>query len=159
MQVLIAGGFRATPPLIQPEDTYILGESRNLIAVKFLTESSAPFYGAFFGAPTLLPHFRDANKKAHSFYTADFCFFFVICVQGCDFRPNLWQPDSGDCCPRCGFLRFTLQERRNFDHMKLTLNSHGDACNTQTVSNMVRHNMPTMIVFCGIALAPFTERR
>lgn len=113
MQVLIAGGFRATPPLIQPEDTYIPGESRNLIAVKFLTESSAPFYGAFFGAPTLLPHFRDANKKAHSFYTADF-FFFVICVQGCDFRPNLWQPDSGGCCPRCGFLRFTLQERRNF---------------------------------------------
>lgn len=43
------------------------------------------------------------------------------------------------------------------DHMKRTLNSHGDACNTQTVSNMVRHNMPTMIVFCGIALCKFTE--
>ena len=39
--------------------------------------------------------------------------------------------------------------------MMLSLNSHGERCIIQTVNNMVKHKMLTMIVFCGIALDSF----
>ena len=39
------------------------------------------------------------------------------------------------------------------------LNSHNESWTIQMTRVIVRHQMPTIIVFCGIALAPFTKRR
>ena len=47
----------------------------------------------------------------------------------------------------------------NSDHMMLSLNSQGELCIIQTIIKIVMHKMLTMIVFCGIALAPFSKRR
>ena len=39
------------------------------------------------------------------------------------------------------------------------LNPHNESWTIQMTRVIVRHKMPTIIVFCGIALAPFTKRR
>ena len=99
------------------------------------------------------------NKKARSFYAAGFVFSLSLACTGAAFDRTFGNRIAGAFTPAAVSYGLHCKNAAISDHIKRTLNSHGDACNTQTVSNMVRHNMPTMIVFCGIALAPFTERR
>lgn len=116
-------------------------------------------WGFFWSEPRQLPHLRYVNKKARSFYAAGFVFSLSLACTGAAFDRTFGNRIAGAFTPAAVSYGLHCKNAANSDHMMLSLNSHGERCIIQTVNNMVKHKMLTMIVFCGIALAPFSKRR